>query len=69
MDILIYESKNFTVEAVAKPHVSREEGGHVKIKPKRYYENRRDLPIDEANEVMILSMLVGEAMKIAMNKR
>jgi diadenosine tetraphosphate (Ap4A) HIT family hydrolase len=69
MNTYIYETKNFIVEAVAKPHISREEGGHLKIKPKQYYENRWDLPIEEAKEVMLLSMLMGEAMKLAMNKR
>ena len=32
----IYQSKNFIVESfdTPTPHVSREEGGHIRIKPK-----------------------------------
>jgi len=32
--ITIYETDYFKVEVVPKPHVSREEGGHLRIKSK-----------------------------------
>ena len=67
--ILVYETNNFIVEAFAKqtPHVSREEGGHLRIVPKEHYENRWDMPPKVASECIRLSMIVGEALKIAMN--
>ena len=48
---IIYETKNFKVCIPNKPHVSREDGGHIRIKPIiNEYESRLDLPINEAIE-------------------
>ena len=66
---IVYETEHFIVEAFGRPHISREEGGHLRIKPKKYYENRSELPPREAIEVMRLTMIVGEALKTAMNNR
>ncbi|MCL2382752.1 MAG: hypothetical protein FWC79_00880 [Oscillospiraceae bacterium] len=66
---LIYETDNFIVEAFSFPHISREEGGHLKITPKKYYEDRSELPPREAIEVMRLTMITGKAFKRAMNNR
>jgi len=65
----VYETENFIVETFSKetPHVSREEGGHLRIVPKVRYENRWDMPPKLAIEFMRLSMIVGEALKTAMN--
>lgn len=35
--LTIYETLNFKVEVVPRPHVSREEGGHLRIKSKEKY--------------------------------
>jgi len=67
--IYVYETDNFIVEAPTLPHVSREEGGHLRIKPKDYYENRCELPPNKAIEIMRLTMIIGEALKEAMNIR
>ena len=65
--INIYETDNIIVQAPLLPHVSREEGGHIRISTKEGYENRWEMPPVIAIEFMRLTMIVGEAMKIAMN--
>ena len=66
---LIYETKNFTVESHEQPFVSRTDGGHLKIITKHDIAERTELNPTQATELMRLTMLVGEAMAIAMNKR
>lgn len=68
--IKVYETDNFKVEAFQRPHVSREEGGHLVIKSKeKYFSSRMDLNVSEAKEVMRLSMLAAESLKRAMTNR
>ena len=68
---LIYETKNFIVESFEKPtpHVSREEGGHIRIMPKIEISNRTEMDPDVAIECVRLTMIVGEALKNGMIKR
>ena len=67
---IIYTTENFKVCVPNKPHVSREDGGHIRIKPLyNEYESRLELSINEAIEVMRLTMLVSEAMINGMKKR
>ena len=69
-DKIIYVTNNFKVCIPNKPHVSREDGGHIRIKPIiKEYESRLELSINEAIEVMRLTMLVSEAMINGMKKR
>lgn len=66
----IYESENFIVESVEKPFVSRDEGGHIRIKIKdESITDRTRLTPATAKELMRLSMIVGEAFEKAMNNR
>jgi hypothetical protein len=66
----IYESQNFTVESSDKPFVSREDGGHLKIKVKDLsITDRTVLEPIQAIELMRLTMIVGEAFQIAMNNK
>ncbi|MDX9914027.1 MAG: hypothetical protein RBS77_05620 [Candidatus Moranbacteria bacterium] len=65
---IIYETENFIVEAVERPHVTRADGGHIKIYPKIKKVNRTKLSPKEAIEVMRLTMVVGEAMTKVMNE-
>ncbi len=65
---LIYESDNFTVEAVDKPLVDRNDGGHISINPKRRVKDRQALSAVEAIELMRLTMITGEAMTVVMNE-
>ncbi|MFH0961910.1 MAG: hypothetical protein V1820_04465 [archaeon] len=66
---LIYETENFAVEAPEKPHIDRDDGGHIKILPKVRVRNRWDLPPKLAVEVMRISCIVGAAMTRALNAR
>ncbi len=67
----IYETKNFIVESFDEntPHVSREEGGHIRIRPKIELSDRTELPPELAIECMRLTMIVGKALETAMNKQ
>ena len=69
MDKIIFQTENFVVDAVEKPHISREDGGHIKISPKVRVVDRTALSPELAIELMRLTMVVGEAMTTAMNKR
>ena len=69
-ETIIYTTQNFKVCVPYKPHISREDGGHIRIKPLyNEYECRLDLPINEAIELMRLTMLVSEAMINGMKRR
>lgn len=65
----IFQTKNFIVEAVDKPHVSRTDGGHIIISPKVRLVDRTQLAPGLAIELMRLTMVVGEAMTTELNKR
>ena len=66
---VFYETKNFTVDAWGEPHVSRTDGGHIIIRPKSQVEHRWQFDPKRATELIHLSMVVGEAMLKALNKR
>lgn len=57
----IFETKDFTVSALLKPHHSRNNGGHIAIFPKIEVEHRHELPLDIARDMTYLSMIAGEA--------
>jgi diadenosine tetraphosphate (Ap4A) HIT family hydrolase len=65
----ILQTDNFVVEAVEKPHVSRMDGGHIKITPKVRVIDRTELSPQLAIELMRLTMIVGKAMIAALNRR
>lgn len=65
----IYESKNFVVEAVDKPHIDRADGGHITITPKKRVVNRQQLTAKLAIELMRLTMVVGAAITAVLNNR
>lgn len=65
----IYQTKNFIVEAVDPPLVTRDDGGHISITPKVRLLDRTKMSPLLAIEYIRLTMLIGEAMTIALNKR
>jgi len=65
----IFQTKNFIVEAFDPPHISREDGGHIKIYPKTKIVDRTQLTPELAIELMRLTMVSGEAMAVALNRR
>ncbi len=67
---LIYETDNFTIETPGvKPHIDRNDGGHIWIHPKIRVEDRTKLSPELAKELMKLTMVTGEAMKKVMNEQ
>lgn len=60
---IIFESTNFIVESHPRPEVDRLDGGHIRINPKITILDRQQLTVDQAKELMRLTILVGEAMK------
>jgi diadenosine tetraphosphate (Ap4A) HIT family hydrolase len=65
----IYQTKNFIVESAETPHITRTDGGHIRIFPKEKVVNRTELTPKLATELMRLTMIVGKAMSAAMNRR
>ncbi len=65
---IIYQTNKFIVEAPEKPHVDRNDGGHIKIYPKERLADRQALFSKEAIELMRLTMVVGDAMTQIMNE-
>ncbi len=66
---LIYETRNFIVVAPDKPHIDRKDGGHIILVNKNQdCKDRTQLPTDAGIEMMLLSMVVGEAMQSALSK-
>ncbi len=63
------ETRNFTVEAKDPPHVCRTDGGHIVIRPKKPVCHRWELDTQKASEVILLSMIVGQAMLNGLNKK
>jgi len=65
----IFQTKNFIVESYEKPHITRTDGGHIAVRPKVPVVDRTQLSPELAIELMRLTMVAGEAMKTALNKR
>ncbi len=65
----IFETENFTVESFETPHVSRDDGGNIRIISKEKITDRTKLSPEKAIEFMRLTMVVGEAMEIGMKNR
>lgn len=65
---LIFETDNFIVDSVEKPHLDRNDGGHIIISPKIRVVDRQQLSPIQAIELMRLTIVVGEVMKKVMNK-
>lgn len=59
---LICQTTNFLVEAPEQPLVTRTDGGHITITPKKRLTDRTQLTPQLAIELMFLTMLIGEAM-------
>lgn len=66
----IYETVHFRVEAPLKPHVSRTDGGHIRIGIKdTTISDRSELSPALAVECAWITTLIGEALQRAMNER
>lgn len=67
--VMIHQTPHFTVEIPASPHVDRLDGGHLIIYPRVPVLDRTHLAPPLAQELMMLTMVVGEAMAAALNRR
>lgn len=68
--MLIYESPNFIIESREQPFLPRTDGGHIRIITKdKSIASRTQLEPKVAIELMRLTMVTGEALEKAMNKR
>ena len=66
---VIFETVNFKAVAPGKPHIDREDGGHIiLIKKDQDCKDRTQLSAEVGIEMMIPSMVVGEAMQAALSK-
>jgi diadenosine tetraphosphate (Ap4A) HIT family hydrolase len=66
---LIYKTENFVLESFETPHVTREDGGHLRIYPKKEILDRTEMSPAQAVEFIRLTMISGTALKRAMNNR
>ena len=69
MQIPVYETENFYIQAAERPFIDRAEGGHLYIFPKIEVRDRTLLSPSLAIEYTKLSMIVGEALTSAMARR
>lgn len=67
--LIIHESDNFIVKVPDHPHIDRADGGHLVIDPKVTVEDRTKLSPVQAKELMMLTMIFGEAMTTALKQR
>lgn len=68
-DKMIFESENFTLTSVAKPHITRTDGGHIKVAPKQRFADRLELSPQLAVEMAWITMLGGKAMTTGLRKQ
>ena len=69
-DDIIYQTEHFVLTRSARPFVSREEGGHMRVFCKRSeVAERRDFTPAEAVEFIWLSSMAGQALETVMNQR
>lgn len=69
MQIPIYETDNFYIQAARNPFIDRSEGGHLYVFPKVSVRDRTLLSPSLAIEYMKLTMVAGEALVSAMARR
>ena len=66
---LIFETENYIVEAEQAPLVTRLDGGHITISPKVQVRDRTQLSPMLAVELIYLTILIGRAMTLGLQKR
>jgi diadenosine tetraphosphate (Ap4A) HIT family hydrolase len=67
MDRIIFETENFVVKAVGKPHIGRSDGEHIIISPKARVTDRTEFSPALAIEYARLTLIAGEAMTTVLN--
>jgi diadenosine tetraphosphate (Ap4A) HIT family hydrolase len=67
--VVIYETEDFEVEVYDNPHITRKDGGHIGIVPKKKVSKRQQFTPKQAIELMRLTLVVGQAMETALKRR
>ncbi len=65
----IYSTLYFIVESHEQPFVDRLDGGHLRIMPRVWIDDRTKMYKEQAIDFIKLTMIVGEALVTAMNRR
>ena len=65
----VYETHHFDIVVPKRPHVTRDDGGHLIINPKIAVEDRTRLSREQAIELVKLTMVAGEAMKTVLTRK
>jgi diadenosine tetraphosphate (Ap4A) HIT family hydrolase len=63
---VIYETNFYVIQSADYPLVDRNDGGHITIDPKFKVSTRQQLTTKQAIELMMLTIIVGEAMTTVM---
>lgn len=66
---VIWSDENFEIRLPNRPHVDRDDGGHLVVYPKRDVSFRRELPVQEAQALAVLLQALEEAYLFAMRAR
>lgn len=66
---VVLEARHFTILVPERPHVARDDGGHLVINPKVAVEDRTRLSREQAVELVKLTMVAGEAMRTVLARR
>ena len=66
---VIWSDENFEIRLPNRPHVDRDDGGHLVLYPKRDVSFRSELPVQEAQALAVLLQALEEAYLFAMRAR
>lgn len=66
---VIWSDENFEIRLPNRPHVDRDDGGHLVVYPKRDVSFRSELPVQEAQALAVLLQALEEAYLFAMRAR
>lgn len=65
----IFETEHLILSRAVKPHIPREDGGHIRILTKRDIPERRFMTPQESVECAWLTDIAGEALENAMHRQ
>ena len=66
---VVWINKHFEIRLPNRPHVDREDGGHLVVYPKRDVSFRSELPVQETQALAVLLQALEEAYISAMRAR
>ena len=69
-NIVVCETVNFYITVPKEPHIDLFDGGHIILTAKdSQFKDLDDLPINTAIELIVFSMITGEAMKSILKEK